>query len=69
FLANPDQFSPMFRGHDPVLALDQNKAVLGRREYGVFCDGRIYLFASEATRNHFERNTKRYCANLRQAMR
>lgn len=69
FLANPDQFSPMFRGHDPVLALDQNKAVLGRREYGVFCDGRVYLFASEATRNHFERNTRRYSADIRQAMR
>ncbi len=69
FLANPDHFSPVLRGHDPVLALDQNKAVPGRREYGVFCDGRIYLFSSEATRDHFERNSKRYSADILQAMR
>lgn len=69
FLASPDHFSPVLRGHDPVLALDQNKAVPGRREYGVFCDGRIYLFASEATRNHFEHNIRRYSADILQAMR
>jgi YHS domain-containing protein len=69
FLANPDRYSPVLRGHDPVLALDKNQAVPGRREFGVFCEGRIYLFSSDATRVHFERNSTRYSADILQAMR
>jgi len=69
FMANPDRYSPVLRGHDPVLALDKNQAVPGRREFGVFCEGRIYLFSSEATLGHFARNSKRYSADILQAMR
>jgi YHS domain-containing protein len=69
FMANPDHYSPVLRGHDPVLALDKNQAVPGRREFGVFCEGRIYLFSSEATLEHFARNSKRYSADILQAMR
>ncbi len=50
FLANPDRYSPVLSGNDPVLALDNQMAVAGRREFGVFgADGRIYLFADEAS--------------------
>lgn len=69
FLTNPDNFSPVCRGHDPVLVLDQNQAVQGRREFGIFFNGRIYLFANEATRAQFEQNPKRYSAEIMQAMR
>ncbi len=69
FLAEPDRYAPMVRGYDPVLALDQNKAVPGSREFGVYCEGRIYLFSSAETRDHFELNTKRYSADILQAMR
>jgi thiol-disulfide isomerase/thioredoxin/YHS domain-containing protein len=69
FLAEPDRYAPMVRGYDPVLALDQNKAVPGSREFGVYCEGRIYLFSSADTRDHFEHNTKRYSADILQAMR
>jgi YHS domain-containing protein/thiol-disulfide isomerase/thioredoxin len=69
FLANPDNYSPVCRGHDPVLVLDQNQAVPGRREFGVFYGDRIYLFANEATRTQFEQNPKRYSAEIMQAMR
>ena len=69
FLAEPDRYAPMVRGYDPVLALDQNKAVPGSREFGVKCDGRIYLFSCAETRDHFERNTRRYSADILQAMR
>jgi YHS domain-containing protein/thioredoxin-related protein len=69
FMANPDHYSPVLRGHDPVLALDKNQAVPGRREFGVFSEGRIYLFSSAATREHFENNSRRYSADLLQAMR
>ena len=69
FWANPDNYSPVCRGHDPVLVLDHNQAVPGRREYGVFYGKRIYLFANEATRQQFEQNPKRYEAEIMQAMR
>jgi YHS domain-containing protein/thioredoxin-related protein len=69
FMANPDHYSPVLRGHDPVLALDKNQAVPGRREFGLFSEGRIYLFSSEATLEHFVRNSRRYSADLLQAMR
>lgn len=69
FLAEPDRFAPMVRGYDPVLALDQNKAVPGLREFGMKCDGRIYLFSCAETRDHFERNPTRYSAEILQAMR
>lgn len=69
FLANPDFYCPVCRGHDPVLALDQNQAVPGRRQFGVFYNDRVYLFANEATLDQFSQNPKRYSAEILQAMR
>ena len=40
FLANPDLYSPVLSGNDPVLALDNQVVVPGRREFGVFSDNR-----------------------------
>ncbi|MEX0714666.1 MAG: hypothetical protein WD278_20175, partial [Pirellulales bacterium] len=70
FLANPDEYSPVISGHDPVLAMDRNQNVPGRREFGVFgLDGRVYLFASPESRDAFERNPNRYSAEILQARR
>jgi len=70
FFANPDAYSPVLSGNDPVLALDNQVLVPGKREFGVFgADKRIYLFADEATRVKFEQNPKRYAAEAIQAMR
>jgi thiol-disulfide isomerase/thioredoxin/YHS domain-containing protein len=70
FLANPDRYSPVLSGNDPVLALDQQMAVPGRREFGVFGgDSRVYLFADEASLKRFVQNEKRYSAEVIQAMR
>lgn len=68
FLANPDSFSPVMSGNDPVLALDQNQSVAGTRRYGVFMGGRIYLFSNQDTLTQFEHNPKRYAAEVLQAM-
>lgn len=69
FLANPDRFSPVLKGHDPVLALDEHRLVPGERRYGLFCGGRIYLFSGEQTLQTFVRNPQRYMAEAVQAQR
>ena len=36
FLANPDLYSPVMSGNDPVLAFEQGQQVPGQRKLGVF---------------------------------
>lgn len=68
FLANPDFYSPVLAGNDPVLALDDQRLVPGRREFGFFGpDNRVYLFADEASLKRFEANPRRYAAETVQA--
>jgi protein disulfide-isomerase len=64
----PDRFSPVLAGIDPVVALDENRSVTGRRKHGVFYGGRVYLFASEASLERFSRNPEQYATGVRQAM-
>ncbi len=69
FLADPDRFSPVLSGLDPVHAIDNQQSVPGKREYGVFgADGRIYLFADEASRAKFEQNEQHYTAAASQVL-
>ncbi len=62
FLAAPDSFAPVLSGNDVVVAFDQGKLEPGRREFGMFCNGRIYLFSSQESLNKFldRQNTDRY---------
>jgi YHS domain-containing protein len=69
FMANPDLYSPVLSGNDPVLALDNQMSVPGKREFGVYADNRIFLFADAASRAKFEQNPKRYATEALQAMR
>ncbi|HQU45524.1 MAG: hypothetical protein B7Z73_07015 [Planctomycetia bacterium 21-64-5] len=69
FLANPDHYSPVFSGNDPVMRLDHHQNVPGRREHGAFYNERVYLFASEETFRQFDREPNRYATEARQAMR
>ena len=69
FLANPDAYSPVIEGNDPVLALDNRQLVPGSRTLGVFFEKRVYLFSCEETLRRFEQNPKRYAAEIVQAMR
>lgn len=66
FLANPDRYSPAFDGNDPVLLIDQNQTVPGRREIGCYLgvepNRRIVLFANEANYETFTKNPQRYAA-------
>lgn len=65
----PDLYSPVAGGYDPVIAVDQGRNVAGLREYGVYYGNQVYLFATQETRNEFERNPNRYAGILLQARR
>ncbi len=68
FLAEPDRYAPVMSGLDPVMAIDNHSSVPGKREFGVFgADGKIYLFANEASRAQFEQNEQHYTAAASQA--
>jgi thiol-disulfide isomerase/thioredoxin/YHS domain-containing protein len=70
FLANPDRYSPVLSGNDPVMRLDHQQDVPGKREYGAFYNDRIYLFTSEDTFQRFDQNPNRYTIETsRQALR
>lgn len=69
FLADPDRYSPVLSGNDPVMRLEHHQDVPGKREHGAFYNDRIYLFASEETFQQFDRDPARYTVDTRQAMR
>ena len=70
FMADPNRYAPVLSGHDVVLAVDQNQLVAGSRKHGVFYDKdkRVYLFASQASRDRFWQAPERYAAAVQQAM-
>jgi protein disulfide-isomerase len=68
FLANPDAYSPVFSGLDPVKLLDENQTVDGSRQYGFEYRGAFYLFSSQATMEKFAATPDLYSAGVRQAM-
>ncbi len=67
FLANPDRYGPALAGNDSVLAVDRSKLMRGRREFGTFCENRIYLFNSKETLDVFLKDPRRYVEEVRQA--
>lgn len=68
FWADPDRYSPALSGMDPVLAIDHQQQVPGKREHSLDYDNLFYMFASEATLQQFTANPERYSSSVRQAM-
>jgi YHS domain-containing protein len=69
FMRDPDRYSPMLAGFDPVVWNESGQLVSGRREHGVFHDNRVFLFATEDSIAKFERNPALYTQQIEQAMR
>ena len=69
FLPNGDAYSPVMSGNDPVAAIDHNQEVQGKRQFGVFYNRRIYLFADPASKDLFSRSPERYSLESLQARR
>jgi YHS domain-containing protein/thiol-disulfide isomerase/thioredoxin len=68
FLADPDSYSPVFAGLDPVLLLEQRQTVPGTRKYGFKYGNAFYLFSCAETRDKFQASPHTYAAGVRQAM-
>lgn len=68
FWTDPDRYTPALSGMDPVLSIDHQQQVPGKREHSLDYDGLFYMFASEATLQQFTANPQRYAAGVRQAM-
>ncbi|MCE9603737.1 MAG: thioredoxin family protein [Planctomycetia bacterium] len=68
FLANPDRFSPIISGNDPVVALEKNEIVSGRRQFGLVYENRMILFSSKDSYDKFCKESKRYTTELQQAL-
>lgn len=68
FMADPDRYSPVAEGHDPVLALS-GQMVPGNRRHGVYFRNRVYLFANDQSLGVFSQDPDRYAAQIHEAMR
>ena len=72
FQSNPDRFSPVLSGFDPVVFHEQGKLIDGMEENGVFMGKNdkqhIVLFQSPETRAKFQANPKLYMDTVRQAV-
>jgi len=68
FLADPDAYSPVFSGNDPVKMLEDNKQIAGSRRFGFEYRGAFYLFSSQETMTRFANDPDRYSAGVRLAM-
>lgn len=74
FMADPDGYSPVLSGYDPVRFFESNEIVEGMRKFGVFYRNRetgraqIVLFADEAALNRFQQRPVAYAEMVQQAM-
>jgi YHS domain-containing protein len=68
FVSNPDKFSPVLSGFDPVLFTDHRRLIDGQRKYGVAYKKRLYLFQNEYTLRVFWNSPDRYAQSALDAM-
>lgn len=68
FLSNPDRFSPVISGYDPVIFTNNKQLVTGDRKFGVKFRDRIYLFVNETTLKTFWTNPEKFALKSLEAM-
>lgn len=71
FMKDPDGYSPVLSGLDPVAAVEQNRSTPGKRKFALQYPsgtGQFYLFSSQENRDKFEANPTGYAEGVRQAM-
>lgn len=68
FLANPDQYSPVLSGYDPVRFAEGGQIVEGKRSFGITYQKQIYLFADEQSLQRFAQSPRAYATTAHQAM-
>ena len=72
FQKNPDDYSPLLAGYDPVVFYDTGELVAGKEENGVFMEKnthqQIVLFTSTENREKFQANPQSYLRKVRQVV-
>lgn len=74
FWAEPDAYSPMLSGFDPVKFAEDQEWVPGKRQFGVFYKDQrsgktaVVLFADEAALQRFWQSPEAYSGRVQQAM-
>lgn len=60
FLSNPEFYAPEIQGCDPVILAKDRRAVTGNVRFGVWLDGRLYLFQDAENRQAFKDSPQLY---------
>ncbi|HAP08644.1 MAG TPA: hypothetical protein DCR20_12520 [Planctomycetaceae bacterium] len=60
FRADPEKYAPEIQGCDPVTLAQQRRAVSGDVRFGVWLDGRLYLFQDAQNRQAFKQSPQLY---------
>lgn len=60
FLANPDAYTPVLDGCDPVLFAETGEKKAGTADNCVVYEGKLFMFVSEANLNRFTSNSSTY---------
>ena len=72
FQQDPDKFSPLLAGFDPVIYHEKGELVDGKETHGVFMgkapDQRVVLFHSVDSLLKFQQDPRKYLNSVRQAM-
>lgn len=68
FLADPDRFSPVLSGCDPVVFVEQGKLVDGSRNCGLSYRGQMFFFVNKANADRFWKSPDVYTVPSYQAM-
>ncbi|RMF44437.1 MAG: DUF255 domain-containing protein [Planctomycetota bacterium] len=70
FLAEPDAYSPVLGGYDPLVYLEEGKLVEGKLEFGLHDQdtGRLYLFSSAQSKQRYWQEFDRYQRELQQIL-
>lgn len=68
FLDDPDEYSPVLAGIDPVALTEGGQILEGNRAHGVVYRRRVFLFSSEDNLNRFWDDPEQFALPIRQAM-
>jgi thiol-disulfide isomerase/thioredoxin/YHS domain-containing protein len=68
FLAEPDRFSPVLSGFDPVRFAESGKLVDGKRAHGLTYNNQVYLFTDEESLRKFQTSPRPFADTVYQAM-
>lgn len=60
FLADPEAYTPVMDGADPVLANTTGEKTVGKTEFSVVFEGKLYMFTSEQNLNTFMEAPEKY---------